>query len=190
MASSSFGMMVPLVRHLRLLRSTSLVGLSAGQTSVIRVSRVSRGVPESARSVRAEALKPRDHGRGGTPYVPPHVPPGGRDRTRPGCDRAVPGLEPGAQRAASGADWRELGEDAERLRPRLAVPGVHRGAARGDGDRDDRVLLAGLAADCPRLLLLAGGAPGGDAGPEAGVDDHPGDDPGGDRRGVAAEGIR
>ena len=44
--------------------------------------------------------------------------------------------------------------------PGLAVPGVHRGAARGDGDRDDRVLLAGLAADRPRVLLLAGGAAG------------------------------
>ena len=62
-----------------------------------------------------------------------------------------------------GADRRKLGEDAERLRARLAVPGVHRRAARGDGDRDDRVLLAGLAADCARVLLLARAAPDCDA---------------------------
>ena len=58
------------------------------------------------------------------------VPGGDRRRARPGRDRAVPGLQPRAQRAAAGAGRRALGDRPGRVRAGVAVPGVHRRAAR------------------------------------------------------------
>ena len=60
------------------------------------------------------------------------VPGGDRRRARAGRDRAVPGLQPRAQRAAAGADRRALGAGPGRVRAGVAVPGVHRRAARRD----------------------------------------------------------
>ena len=114
-----------------------------------------------------------------------YVPRGNRRRADPGRHRAVPGVQPRAQRADPGADRRQLGTGSQRVRAGVAVPGVHRRNARGHGDRHDHLLLAGLAAHYQGLLRLgrARDPPGarhqslGAAGhrPEDGLDDHPGD---------------
>src|SRR5439155_679757 len=67
-----------------------------------------------------------------------------------GRQRAVPGLEPRPRRPRARPRRRPLGGRPRRLRPRVAVPGLHRRPARGDGARTDRLLPARLGADLRR----------------------------------------
>src|SRR5215469_2186126 len=85
---------------------------------------------------------------------PPDLPGGSRRRPDPGRLRDVPRVEPGAQRADSRPGRRELGPRPERGLARIALPGVHRRAARGHRPRAPGLLLAGLGPDHRRLLLL------------------------------------
>ena len=82
----------------------------------------------------------------------------------------------------------QLGQRPERGQAGVAVPGLHRRAARGHRAGPAGLLLAGLGPDHRRVLQLAPAAgrrpvaAAGHPGPEAGLDDHPGHDSGRHRR--------
>src|SRR3981081_172753 len=80
----------------------------------------------------------------------------GADRWRiPGRHRTFPGVEPGPLRVGPGPYRWPMGQRPERLGPRIALPGLHRGTTRGHRSGTAGGLLARLAAHRRRILLVA-----------------------------------